>query len=191
MYIEGLLLRGNNTNNYAEATFKLVKDHLLKRNRCFNVVELFEFIVGKFNNYYAEKLLEFINGTRSESKTPKTNLKIVQIVNGNIIIIDDNSMIIKFDLKLSLCSCKEGNGGRKCAHSYFLATKNYRVSTENCSHLYDEKKILYKLATGSDLENVDIFASIHSKNGQCPQSINGTFNFFRDGKNYYFLKPFF
>ena len=63
--MEGLLLRSNNTNNYAEATFKLVKDHLLKGNGCFNVFKLFEFIAGKFNQYYCKKLFEFIDGGRS------------------------------------------------------------------------------------------------------------------------------
>ena len=42
LYRKDLLLRGNNTSNYVEAQFRIMKDEICNRVRSFNFMELLE-----------------------------------------------------------------------------------------------------------------------------------------------------
>lgn len=45
MYRKQLLLRGTNTNNYTEITFRLLKDIALDITKAFNLTQLVDFII--------------------------------------------------------------------------------------------------------------------------------------------------
>ena len=49
--------RGHNTNNYAEATFRIIKDIILTRLKAFNPLSLLDYIVGVLEKYYSGRLL--------------------------------------------------------------------------------------------------------------------------------------
>ena len=51
------LLRGNNTNNYAESGIRILKDIVFKRVKAYNLVQLFEFMTVTFELYYERRLL--------------------------------------------------------------------------------------------------------------------------------------
>ena len=51
------LLRGNNTNNYAESGIRILKDIVFKRVKAYNLVQLFEFMTVTFELYYEHRLL--------------------------------------------------------------------------------------------------------------------------------------
>lgn len=51
-------LRGNNTNNYSEAAMRLLKEKIFKRVKTFNLVQLTDFLLTKFVNYYELRLLD-------------------------------------------------------------------------------------------------------------------------------------
>ena len=52
------LLRGNNTNNYAESGIRILKDIVFKRVKAYNLVQLFGFMTVTFELYYEHRLLE-------------------------------------------------------------------------------------------------------------------------------------
>lgn len=56
-----LLIRGNNTNNYAEAAMRVLKDSILQRSRAFNVPQLVDFVLYRLEGYYQRKLLAVAN----------------------------------------------------------------------------------------------------------------------------------
>ncbi|KAI5712821.1 hypothetical protein M8J75_011439 [Diaphorina citri] len=56
-----LMLRSNHTNNYSEATFRVIKDKILKRMKAFSVVHLFDFMINAVPQYYELKLLTIVN----------------------------------------------------------------------------------------------------------------------------------
>ena len=56
-YWLGLLTRGNNTNNYAEVGFRILKDIICQRTKAFNLVQLFQFITVNLEQYYELRLL--------------------------------------------------------------------------------------------------------------------------------------
>lgn len=59
LYRQGLVTRQNNTNNYAEATIRVLKDIVLCRTKAFNVVALTEFCISMWEPYLVKKLCLF------------------------------------------------------------------------------------------------------------------------------------
>ncbi|KAJ8912471.1 hypothetical protein NQ315_014571 [Exocentrus adspersus] len=48
LYRRNLMIRGTNTNNYIEVTFRLLKDIALERTKAFNLTQLSDFIINNF-----------------------------------------------------------------------------------------------------------------------------------------------
>ena len=64
-YRNNIITRGHETNNYAEATVRLLKDIMLDRQKAFNVVALVGYIVDVLEPYYENRLYEFASGRPS------------------------------------------------------------------------------------------------------------------------------
>lgn len=67
-YRQNTLTRGNETNNYCEAMFRVLKDTILQRTKAFSIVQLFDFVTASFERYYFKKITEIINGRWEGSK---------------------------------------------------------------------------------------------------------------------------
>lgn len=67
-YRKTLLTRGNDTNNYCEATFKVLKEKILHRMKAFSIVQMFDYLTSTFERYYERRISESINN-RLEGKT--------------------------------------------------------------------------------------------------------------------------
>ena len=61
-YRANLPLRGNNTNNYCEAQFLVMKDEILNRQKEVNVVGLLDKFTLEFDQHYRNKLLSVASG---------------------------------------------------------------------------------------------------------------------------------
>src|SRR6218665_2088225 len=55
-------LRGHHTNNYAEVTVRLFKDHILNRCKAYNLVALVDFVVSVMERFYRNRLERYANG---------------------------------------------------------------------------------------------------------------------------------
>ena len=53
---EQLPVRGNHTNNYAEAAMRILKDKILYRTKAFNVPQLLDFFLTRLNAYYEARI---------------------------------------------------------------------------------------------------------------------------------------
>ena len=58
-----LLVRGNQTNNFVESQFLVLKDVILGRVKEYNLVALFDRLTIDLENHYKEKLLSVIDGS--------------------------------------------------------------------------------------------------------------------------------
>ena len=56
-YRDSICTRGINTNNYAEAGIRILKDIVFQRIRAYDLVQVFEFIAVTFEMYYEHRLL--------------------------------------------------------------------------------------------------------------------------------------
>ncbi|CAG8727706.1 16494_t:CDS:2, partial [Gigaspora margarita] len=52
-----LPIRGNNTNNYVEQSFGLLKDIIFARTQAYNCVQVFQFVITSMEHYYERRLL--------------------------------------------------------------------------------------------------------------------------------------
>lgn len=60
-----VIIRGHQTNNYAEASIRILKDIVLSRTKAFNVTAMVEFIVEVWERYFEAKLLHYAYGQRA------------------------------------------------------------------------------------------------------------------------------
>ena len=54
-------IRGNHTNNYAEAGIKILKELVFSRVKAYNLVQMFSFVTGVMDIYYNKKILSLAN----------------------------------------------------------------------------------------------------------------------------------
>ena len=55
------IMRGNNTNNYVESGFRIIKDNVFQRLKAYNLTQLTDFIVQRWSAHYIRKLLDISN----------------------------------------------------------------------------------------------------------------------------------
>lgn len=67
LYRLDILYRNHETNNYAEASIRVIKDILLSRTKAYNEVALVDFIVSVGDNYFTLRLLDHAYDRHSES----------------------------------------------------------------------------------------------------------------------------
>ena len=56
-----LIIQGNNTNNYAEAGIKILKEIEFGRIKAFNLIEMISFVVDVMEAYYQRRLIHLAN----------------------------------------------------------------------------------------------------------------------------------
>ncbi|GFV45680.1 SWIM-type domain-containing protein [Trichonephila clavipes] len=124
-----LITRNHNTNNFSEASIRILKDVILCRARAFNVIALCEFFIGIWEEYFTKKLFEFASSRRLSvtvlyDKIRKKSANFiehdVQELSKNLFQIKsgENKYIIKTDV--GVCSCPSGSTGAFCKHQCAL-----------------------------------------------------------------------
>jgi hypothetical protein len=63
-----VLTRGSNTNNFSEATMRILKDIILNRTKTFNVVVLVDCCSTVLRNYFMKRLLSFGHGRHANPR---------------------------------------------------------------------------------------------------------------------------
>lgn len=161
-------MRSCNTNNSAETIFKQVKENMLNRDRLYNPVQLFEFFVVEFVQFFKTKLGEFLTDKRTQTQKPTgQDFEVTNTANG-LISLSTPIEKIQFNLVTGVCQCSEGKDGSSCQHSVWLSSRNYVVPNEICSHIRETKQKLFYIIYGQQMLDTDVFASIHTDS--CPNS---------------------
>ena len=62
VFVKNSPLRGNNTNNFCEAQFLVIKDDILNRQKEVNVVGLIDKLTDELDAHYKNKLLSVASG---------------------------------------------------------------------------------------------------------------------------------
>jgi len=141
--------RGNNTNNYAEATFRVIKDIILTRLKAYNSLALLDFIVVVLEKYYCGRLLKASFGRLEKPYLifQKVQDKGMEIVHGHadaVTAVDDDCYLVRsckgdgstYDINcaVGICSCFSGKQGGYCKHQaavhYYCYWKE--ISQQSC-----------------------------------------------------------
>ena len=128
-YRETLPIRGNHTNNIAEAGIRIVKDIVFGRIKAYNLVQMFQFVTEALEIYYKRRLLSVAHnhfdhfiakkykGFNAHAipvdKIHKRDDSPFQFIVGSK---SDPSVTYDVDMELGACSCPQGRDGSPCVH---------------------------------------------------------------------------
>lgn len=132
LYRLGILYRNNETNNYAEASIRIIKDIILCRTKAYNAVALVDFIVHVGEEYFTLRLLDHAHGryrathrlySKLCSKMSDINKDDIKQVDTNTYTIpsqSDSTIIYSINTEIGVCSCKSGISGAFCKHQAWV-----------------------------------------------------------------------
>lgn len=156
---QDLRTRGNNTTNYIESMFRQLKDIILQRVKAFNIVQLFDFLTTRLDDYLESRIASLLNG-----RNPNVSLKYrpvageklddleVRKVSETIYSVKNKKTKGDYlvDMELDLCTCFKGKNGGQCKHQYIVA-KEFNIPTQQFLEFLDEsqKMALHKIMTGN------------------------------------------
>lgn len=160
VYREHLVTRGNNTNNFCEASIRIFKDVVLQRCRAFNSCALVDFICNVFDGYHKRRLIEFANSRRDQKLSYHyakflNKIDTTQIMKRNDFEYKVTSKkgddIYTVNVKWQTCDCDYGRGGRYCKHMCAVEVKyNIQLSIRPLLSV-EEKTKFAKVALGTSV----------------------------------------
>lgn len=137
---EELPVRGNHTNNYVEAAMKVLKDKMFVRTRAFNVVQLLDFILTRFEAYYERRFIDVTNNRLDMTLSKRFLPTSCNIEQDNITKMSETLYRVQsesqedttyfVDTTLSLCTCFVGKTGAPCNHQHAVV-KDFGVDLVN------------------------------------------------------------
>jgi len=142
-YRSGLPTRGNNTNNYVERSFGILKDIIFSRTQAFNSVQVFQFVTKNMERFYQRRLLDFANKhhghlqianrflcpgweTINENEIQKTSVANEYLVPS----AEQSGLFYIVNCEFGTCSCHVGISGAPCKHQGAVSMK-FHISTFN------------------------------------------------------------
>ena len=143
-YRRHLLVRGNQTNNYAEAGVRITKELVFNRIKAYNLVQMFSFVTECLEMYYSRKLLSVAHNRVDRYVSLKyQGLKCSGIGSEQIAVLDKHEQTylvdsqternVKYlvDMSVGICSCMGGQDGSPCSHQAAVV-KCYGIPSVNC-----------------------------------------------------------
>ncbi|XP_075752371.1 uncharacterized protein LOC142818051 [Rhipicephalus microplus] len=160
LYRLDVLTRGHNTNNFVEATTRVLKDIILNRVEAFNAVALVDSVALVWEKYFESRILRHAYSRvaahqllykRLLSRTPKHAAKAIQVVGqGQYIVPSATHPSSSYEVyaDIGLCTCLFGKQGAFCKHQA-LVRKKYGGLFPNAPALgTDNRYQLGQLAQG-------------------------------------------
>lgn len=140
----GLPIRGNNTNNYIECSFRSLKDIVFSRTQAYNCVQVFQFITTIMERFYERRLLGIAHCHPGHLRIAKRFLcpgwdsinasEIRQTGTPTEYLVPshkkDNDLFYTVNTELCTCTCIVGLTGAPCKHQGAVAAK-YRIGSLN------------------------------------------------------------
>ena len=143
---------GNETNNFAEATVHVFKDVVLRRFKAYNPVALIVCIGSWMEEYYSDRLVEFIKKPGQHFLLERLEKKSAYLQNQTQITVTENVFQVPsskgdksydVDVDLASCTCPVGYSGGICKHQYGVS-KLFNISLINELKVTDND--MYQLA---------------------------------------------
>jgi len=173
-----LLIRGNHTNNYAEAGIKILKDIIFGRVKAYNLVQMFYFVVETMELYYKRKLVNIAhNRLESHIALRFQGINAQKIGKGDITkkaqppgwytVQSQTERGKSYDVNthIGVCTCSRGQDGSPCSHQ---AAVVFHYGDESCNYIStlsaSARLKIAKLALGeSSVQDPSFYSSIHQK----------------------------
>ncbi|XP_077545723.1 uncharacterized protein LOC144158595 [Haemaphysalis longicornis] len=162
-----LTTRGHNTNNFAEASIRILKDIVLSRTKAFNAVALVESVGQVMEEYFKSRILKHANNRVSThhllyhsllKRMPEEAAADIRVLGDGCFSVPSysgNGEWYEVCGHTGLCTCPAGNTGAFCKHQA-LVHKHYGGLFPNCPALTaEDRHELGWLALGSECPSID------------------------------------
>ncbi|XP_042150727.1 uncharacterized protein LOC115317267 [Ixodes scapularis] len=128
LFLANITTRGHNTNNFAEATIRVLKDMVLNRTEAFNAVALVDAVAVVWERYFESRILRHahsrVAGHQLEytwlfSRMPQGAADNIKPVGGNVYAVPsstNNGVVYEVSPSFGACSCPVGKQGVFCKH---------------------------------------------------------------------------
>ena len=156
----------NQTNNLCESSFRILKDILFQRIRCFNLPDLTEMLLTDDHSYFKAKLIDVGNGRFSNAVHNRSAAQLSKCTytKDQVVFICDQMYMVEsqtqedtyylVDMRLNYCECAAGSSRGSCKHK-IAVMKHY-----NCAELavipvndYRARALYHYVATGQRLDS--------------------------------------
>jgi len=199
-----MMIRGHNTNNYCESAMRVLKDKIMHRTKAFNICQLIDFMLTRFDAHYQRRLIDVANNRTSDLQSSRFMPDMSDISRENIRETDEEylyevssaskpGVVYTVNMLIDHCSCEMGKTGGPCKHQCAVS-KAFSLRSSNFLPTMDPKarQDFYYVATGSRAVSTEWFQSLRPANdciqitanartvaevANCPQeSISGDVN---------------
>nr|XP_054924601.1 uncharacterized protein LOC126528195 [Dermacentor andersoni] len=126
MYRTNLATRGHNTNNYSEASIRILKDVVLCRTKAYNAVALVEIIVSTWEKYFETRLLRHAHHREASHRLTFEHLlqDLPELPAGSVTISGETYYVpssssnatYQVQADVGICTCWVGSQGAFCKH---------------------------------------------------------------------------
>ena len=159
------MMRGNHTNNYAEAGMRIIKEIVFGRVKAFNLTQMFQFVTLTMEKYDVNRLLDVAHSryrpgialryTQCQLSYKYKNVD-VKKVRPSIYVVEvevDEIGVLEYcvDMDIGTCSCSLGNDGSACGHQAAVA-KHFGICSVNLPpfHSKEMRQTFAELAMGKE-----------------------------------------
>lgn len=124
--------RGHNTNNFAEATIRILKDVVLCRRKAYNAVALVDLVASVWEGYFERRLLTHANNRVSShqllydkllQRMPEGAAQTVQALGNNVYQVPsgrEDDKVYQVFQDIGACTCRAGQQGAFCKHQALI-----------------------------------------------------------------------
>ena len=174
-----LPLRGNHTNNYAEAGIRILKELIFSRVKAYNLVQMFAFITEVMEMYYQKKLLSLANNRREAyialrfqgikaQKVPKEDIECGKDGWYKVRSQTTREEYYSVNPQIGFCSCERGKDGSPCIHQAAIVIQHGEDGLNYIGLMSSTgRQNLAKIALGSGaIKDTNFYASLHQKSLQ-------------------------
>lgn len=172
LYRLSVLYRNNETNNYAEASIRIIKDIILNRTKAYNAVALVDFFIHVGEEYFTLRLLDHAHDRHRATHRLYSKLcsKMSGIHMDDIKQIDtctytipsqfDDTIIYSINTEHGVCSCVRGLTGAFCKHQAYIQ-QQHKIQLPNTPAVtLEERYALGKLALGDKCPPLEFFQGL-------------------------------
>ena len=139
------MMRGNHTNNYAEAGMRIIKEIVFGRIKAYNLIQMFQFVTVTMEKYFVSRLLYMahsrfrpgiamcyreLHDLQKDITSTKKLRDSTYLVTVDVEKIGELEYVV--DMDIGVCSCSKGFNGAACKHQAAVA-KAFNVCNSKLS----------------------------------------------------------
>ncbi|KAM7306984.1 hypothetical protein ISCGN_010620 [Ixodes scapularis] len=171
LFRKSITTRGHNTNNFAEACIRILKDIVLCRTRAFNAAAPVDFVSHVWESYFQGRLLKHANNGVAghnifyEKLLKKMPEETTILTDGDgiytVTSATDNAKTYEVFPDVGLCTCRAGGQGAFCKHQAVVHRTVGGVLPNAPVLTPRDRRDLGRLALWENAPPISFYADIH------------------------------